>query len=55
MEIKGKLRIKLFCSFCSKGVMFLDRLIYIYNYSFQFVVEMIYSYVKKKRVIMIKN
>lgn len=55
MEIKGKLRTKLPCSFCSKGVTFLDRLTHTYNHSSQFVVEMIYSHVKKKRAIMIKN
>lgn len=33
MEIKGKLRTKLPCSFCSKGVTFLDRLTHTYNHS----------------------
>lgn len=49
MEIKGKLRTKLPCSFCSQGDTFLDRLTHTYNHSSQFVVEMIYSHVKKKK------
>lgn len=32
MEIKGKLRTKLPCSFCSQGVTFLDRLTHTYNH-----------------------